>query len=205
MLKSKSYLIVAVLCILALLTGCGQSKPPEKPRGDGTIIIYVTDAPSWEEVTSIMVTLSEVQLHKASNEAEPPGADDQNGGGEWITINISGNATFDLLQIQGVEQFLGRGEVEAAKYTQVRMVIDAVQVRIGTGNLTEATLPDKELKIVQPFNVTKGKTTELVLDFEAGKMVTFPGVAETMLATTAGEGVKAIVEPVVQLIVRQES
>jgi hypothetical protein len=212
-LKSKLCLLIAILSILALLVAaCVQPVPPETPEGDGTIIIYVTDAPPDGEVTSIMVTLSEVQVHKASadqetattnnqTQAQEQERQSQGGEGEWITIDISGNATFDLLQIKGIEQFLGSGEVEATKYTQVGLVIDTIQVKVGSGNLTDAVLPSRELKIVQPFNVIAGETTALVLDFEADKMVAFPRTPE--IATLA-EADKVIIKPVVKLIVRQE-
>ena len=199
MLKSKLYLLITLLSVLALLvTACVQPVPPEKPEGDGTIIIYVTDVPPDEAVSNIMVTLSEVQVYKESAEQEPQLQDEE---GEWITIDISGNATFDLLQIKGIEQFLGTSEVEAAKYTQVRLVIDTIQVKLGSGNLTDATLPSRELKIVQPFYVVAGETTALVLDFEADEMVTLPGAGETFASARAD---KITVKPVVKLVVRQE-
>ena len=199
MLKSKLYLLVACLSILALLvTACAQPVPPEKPEGDGTIIIYVTDAPPDEEVTSIMVTLSEVQVYKASTEQESQSQDDE---GEWITIDIIGNATFDLLQIKGIEQFLGSAELEATEYTQVRLVVDAIQVKVGSGELTDAALPSRELKIAQPFNVIAGETTALVLDFEADEMLP---LSRTLEAPTLAGAEKVTVTPVVKLIVRQE-
>ena len=212
MFKSKLYLLIAILGMLALVAACAEPALPETPEGDGTIIIYVTDASPDKEVTSIMVRLLEVQVHKASAEQETAGTNNQtqeqeqgqqsqDEEGEWITIDISGNATFDLLQIKGSEQFLGTSEVEAAKYTQVRLVTDTIQVKVGSGNLTDAALPSRELKIVQPFNVIAGETTALVLDFEADKMVTLTRAGETVTLARAD---KITVKPVVKLIVRQE-
>lgn len=199
MSKSKSYLLITALSMLAsVVVACVQPTLPETPEGDGTIIIYVTDVSPDEEVTSIIVTLSEIQVHKASAEQEQQSQDAE---GEWITIDISGNDTFDLLQIKGIEQFLGTSEVEAAQYTQVRLVINTIQVKVGSGNLTDAALPSRELKIVQPFNVIAGETTALVLDFEADKMVTLPRTGETVALARADE---ITVKPVVKLIVRQE-
>ncbi|MFC2047833.1 DUF4382 domain-containing protein [Chloroflexota bacterium] len=214
MLKSKFYLLIAISSMLALLVAaCAQPVSPTKPKDDGTIIIYVTDAAPDDEVKSIIVTLSEIQVHKAAVEQEPESASTNNQTqaweqeqqsldeeGEWIIIDTSGNATFDLLQIKGIEQFLGTREVEAAKYTQVRLVIETIQVKVGSGNLTYVTLPSKELKIIRSFNVVASETTALVLDFEADKMVTLPKTGET--ATLGGVN-KITVRPVVNLIVRQ--
>ena len=152
-----------------------------------------------------MVTIAEVQVHKAvaEQEQEQAGSDNQTqeqeqqqtqqGEGEWTMIDISDNATaFDLLQIKGLEQFLGASEVAAGKYTQVRLVVDTVQVALGGGELQDATVPSNELKIVRPFDVVAGEATVLILDFEADKMV-----------TVTGSG-KIIVKPVIKLTVRQE-
>ncbi len=240
MFRAKTYLLTAVVGVLAIIFGaCAPTAPapssvpaPEPapatspvpapaPETGGTLQVRVTDAPPRHEVTSIMVTVSEVQVHKAvaeqEREQEQSASDNQTqeqeqsasgnqtqeqeqeqqqtaqGGSEWMTISLSDNATtFDLLQIQGVEQYLGESEVAAGKYTQVRLVVTQVQVALGGGELQDAEIPSRELKLVHPFKVTAGETTVMVLDFEADKMVTVTGAG------------KIIVKPVVKLTVRQE-
>ena len=224
MLKLKWYILPAIIGMLALFFGaCAQPAPTPTPISPpapsptpsplpapasvGSLNIYVTDAPPREEVTSIMVTVSEIQVHKAVAEQEmeqqQSGTGDQTqeqeeqqtqlGEGEWITIALSADkTTFDLLEIKGVEQFVGTSEVEEGKYTQVRLVIDKAQVKLGDGDLQDATVPSQELKIVHPFDVAGDETTALVLDFDADKMVTVTGAN------------KIIVKPVVKLTVRQE-
>lgn len=214
MFKSKLYLVIAVLSLAALVAGaCAQPAPstPTTPTqaGTGTLKVYVTDAPSREEVTSIMVTISEVQVHKAVAEQEQEqqqlGIGDhaqeqkqeqqmQQSKGEWISINITDDAkTFDLLEIAGVEQYLGQVEVEPVKYTQVRLVVETAQVEFSNnGTLEDAKVPSKELKISHPFNIVGGETTALVIDFDAGRMVNVTGSGDI------------IVKPVVKLTVKQE-
>lgn len=212
MLKPKLFLITVILSVLVLIAGaCAQPvptpTPTPTPTPSGTLKVYVTDAPPREEVTSIMVTVSEIQVHKAvaeqETEQQQSGTENQTqeqeqqqtqlGEGEWLTIKLSDNTiTFDLLKIKGVERFVGTSEVEEGKYTQVRLVIDKVQVKLESGDLQDATLPSNELKIVHPFDVIEGETTVLVIDFEADKMVTVTGAN------------KIIVKPVVKLTVRQE-
>ena len=53
-------------------------------------------------------------------------------------------------------------------------------------------MPSKELKLVHPFDVVAGETTDLVVDFDADKMVTVTGAGKIM------------VKPVVKLTVKQE-
>jgi len=173
--------------------------------------VYVTDAPPSDEVTGIEVTVAEVKVHKAlaeqemeqeqsgtgtqtqEQEQEQEEEQTQQGEGEWITIDLSDDAaTFDLLEIKGIEQYLGTNEVEAGKYTQVRLVVDTIMVALNGGELQEAEVSSGELKIVHPFDVIDGETTTLVLDFDADRMVTVTGAG------------KIIVKPVIKLTVKQE-
>ena len=196
MIKTRLLIGIVVMTLLTALVGaCAQ--PPPTQAATGILKVYVTDAPPSDEVTGIMVTIAEVQVHKAvaEQEQQQAGSDNQTqqGEGEWITIDISDNATaFDLLQIKGIEQFLGASEVAVGKYTQVRLVVDTIQVALGGGELQDATVPSNELKIVRPFDVVAGEATVLTLDFEADKMVTVTGPG------------KIIVKPVIKLTVRQE-
>jgi len=213
MSKSKLYMAIAILGILSLVSGACVQMPPV--HGDyGTLKVYVTDKRAREDVTGILVTVSEVQVHKAlaeqeqeqeqeqqqstagnqTREREQEQQQAQEGQGEWISVNISDDArTFDLFDIEGIEQYLGQIGVEAGKYTQIRLVIETVQVEFNSsGSLEDARIPSKELKIVHPFNIVKGETTTLVIDFDADRMVTITGAGDI------------IVKPVVKLAIRQE-
>ena len=156
-----------------------------------------------------MVTVSAVEVHLANAEQEQEqeqevGASDnrtqeqereqeqeQDATGEWIVIELSGSTTFDLLDIQGIEQYLGASDIASGKYTQVRLVVESVQVALGEGDLQDARLPSGELKINHLFDILPGEITEMVMDFEADKMVT----------VTGNGGI--IVKPVIKLTTRQ--
>jgi heat shock protein HslJ len=207
MLKLKWYLLPAILITLTLAAGaCGKPAETTTPVTEGTINVYVTDAPAREKVSGIWVTISEIQVHKAVAEQEQQqqtGSGNQTqeqqqtqlGEGEWITINLSDNATaFNLMDIVGIETHIGTKVVEEGKYTQVRLVVSKAQVQLGEGEdavLKDATVPSGELKIVRAFDVIGGETTTLVLDFDADRMVTVTGAG------------KVIVKPVIKLTVRQ--
>lgn len=191
--------------------------PTPAPTLTGNVEVYVTDAPPGDNVTSIMVTVSEVQIHKAvaeqeqehsasgnqtpeqgqsasgnqTPEQEQEQQQTQQGEGEWITIALSDNATFDLLQVKGIEQYIGASEVAVGKYTQVRLVVNNVRVALGGGALQDATLPSNELKIARPFDIVAGENTAILLDFDADKMVTVTGAGKIM------------VKPVVKLSIKQ--
>ena len=190
---------------LTALTRMGE----EAPGATGGLQVYVTDAPPRDEVTSIMVTVSAVEVHIAEAEQEQEreqaqaAGDNQTteqereqeqeaeGGGEWLVISLSDNTTFDLLKLRGIEQYLGATELMSGKYTQVRLVVDSAQVALGDGELQDARVPSGELKIAHVFDIEPDQITEMVIDFEADKMITVTGNDEI------------IVKPVVKIITRQ--
>jgi len=195
-MKKLIITMAGILSLVALLAG--GCAPAPTAAATGTVEVRVTDAPRSDNVTSIMVTVSEVKIHKATAEQkqeQPEGSGNQTQqqneeqGGEWISIEITGTNPFDLLQIKGIEEVLGTENVTGGKYTQIRMTVDKVEVSLGENEPEEATLPSGELKFVRPFDVVEGQTTILLIDFDAEKSV-----------TVAGAG-KVIVKPVVRLAI----
>jgi len=234
MMRLKIHSVIPFIVVLVLLAGvsggCAVSTDEEttaetttsvtssatatssvsttQENGNGTLQVMVTDAPPEKKITSVLVTVAQVQVHRAlaeqeqeqdqqqgvtGNQTQEQEQETQQDGGEWITIDISEDAcTFDLLLITGVEQFLGTSDVEAGKYTQIRLVLEDIKVGLdGEEEPRQATVPSNELKLVHPFSVVEGETTVLVIDFDAEKMVNITGAG------------KIIVKPVVKLIVRQ--
>ena len=159
--------------------GTTTTKPPILVSV-GFLEIRVIDAPPRPEVTAVVVTVSSIEVHRASD-------------GDWISIEITGPRTFDLIELRegGLEELLASQEITTGKYTQIRMTVEKVEVGIEGGEPQEAKLPSGELKFVQPFNVVEGQTTVLLLDFDADKSVGFTGDGEV------------IVSPVVTLTVTQ--
>jgi PBP1b-binding outer membrane lipoprotein LpoB len=192
----------------------GESTIPDEPieptetiLSMGRIEVRVTDAPPRDEVTSILVTVAKnsVQVHKAvaEQEQEQIGEGEQNqnqeeqqeqqGGESWLTLNmVEGAEQFDLLEIRGLEEVLAVGELEAGKYTQIRISVESVEVTFGDDEeYREAEVTGGELKFVRPFDVVEGETTILLLDFDAEKSI-----------NDTGQG-KVHVKPVVKLTIQQ--
>jgi len=186
-------LIVAIVAAVAMVVMLVGGYPaPETAQAKGTLQIMVTDAPPEEEVTSIMVTVESVEVHKAAAQQEQQqsatNSTDEKAG--WLPLDIlAGNETFDLLQIQGIEEVLAVAELEAGNYTQIRMTISNVQVRLGDGDLQDVILPSGNLKFIHPFDIVGGQTTALLFDFDAEKSVNVTGSGQI------------IVKPVVKLSV----
>ena len=210
--------IISAIIALTLVAGLGLAGASCVPTGKmptpvpigvptGTVEVHVTDAPPDVSVTSINVTVSGIEIHRAVAEQEEERQGE--GGGQlqeeeqerqegqqqggWIPIEITGENPFDLLQIEGLDELLAIDEVDAGKYTQVRVTVDKVEVALGDNPPEEATLPSGKLKFVRPFDVVAGETTVILLDFDADKSVTVTGAG------------KVIVKPVVKLTIQQGS
>lgn len=171
---------VTLLASLGLAGACTEAVQAKT----GTIEVRVTDAPPEYDIETIDVTFSTVEVHKAGTDEED---------GVWITIGIT-NGEIELLELEAadLEALLATGDgVPAGKYTQLRVIIDAVVVTLVEGEPPEVILPSGELKFVRPFEVFDGETTILLLDFDADKSL-----------TVTGNGT-IIVKPVVTLAIQE--
>ncbi len=157
MKRTALYVLITVFAILAsALAGCAA---PSTSSQTGSVEVRVTDAPPNQDVTSVMVTVTSVEIHQAGGNQQ-----DESG---WLPMELSGASTFDLLQVKGLEQVLATGDLAAANYTQIRMQVSKVQVTFKSGTTSDATVPSGKLKFVQSFDVAAGKPTVLLFDFDA--------------------------------------
>jgi len=171
MSKVSWYLMLfAILPLSAFMT---VSCAPVGPALTGAVEVYVTDPGHGNNISSIDVTASAVEIHKAG---------DKDKESEWIPLDIT-MPTFDLIELKegGLEEILASGNVTAGKYTQIRMTIEKVEVTLGEGEPQEAKLPSGELKFVRPFDVLEGQTTVLLLDFDADEFVNVTGAGDVIV------------------------
>ena len=147
----------------------------------GDLFLYITDAPTNLTIDRLLVTISEIKVHKANYE----GIDDGNNtgntinssveekedsdGASWITI-VEEEQVFNLIEIEDVVEFLGQAQLEPGKYTQIRLnVVNAVVTINGTDH--DMTIPSGEIKLVNEFDIVEGEATTLILDFDAYESV----------------------------------
>ena len=171
------YLVLTALILISLLfIGCAPTPAPEPApapspapepapappaAGTGTIEVRATDAPPTG-VSSITVTVDYIEVHQA-------GAPEDS----WIPV-VEEEKTFNLVEIQGAEVFLGEKDVDAGQYTQIRLNVTDVTVVLDDVEIS-ATLPSDKLKVVRNWEVKPDETTILTLDFEADKFVVVTG------------------------------
>ena len=175
---------------------------PSASASTGTVEMWVTDAPRSDNVSEIWVTVNAVSIHKAptanltsnisdnvsgdtsgnqtDNETDAQEDTTPENPGEWITVNITSESRFDLMTLKGsgngsgLQQILATADLAAGHYTQIRMTVSKVEVKLN-GILKDATLPSGKLKFVRPFDVEAGNVTKLLFDFNADKFVNVTG------------------------------
>jgi len=153
------------------------------PRAmSGRLEIWVTDA--GVEFSSVNVTVSEVQVHRSSDNVP-----DEEG---WITV-ISDDRTFDLIELRDMRALLGDEELEAGHYTQIRLNVDNVTV---DGSSAQVELPSGVLRIVGQFRIEADCTTAYTLDFDvheslkqAGDNIIFDPVVHPIIGEPREEAV----------------
>jgi hypothetical protein len=157
--KMKKLLVIfAILSIgfAGILSGCIQ-------KGQGTLVIKLTDAPSDLNITEALITMSSLQVHYA-------GVGEENDSfGEWITI-VNESQTFDLITLQNASTLFGSAVLQAGIYTQIRLNVDQALVTID-GIQYDLKIPSKKIKLIKPFQVLENDTLTLILDFDIQKSI----------------------------------
>ncbi|MEN8614077.1 DUF4382 domain-containing protein [Dehalogenimonas sp. THU2] len=192
-MKNRFLPVIAALLIAMLIIPAGCAELGIPSPGDligsqpttGRLEVRVTDAPPEKVITAIDVTVASVEINIDGGET---------GEGSWQSLTVlEGKSTFDLLQVQGLEELLATSDLEPGVYNQIRMEVTKVLVTFEGEEPVEATLPSGKLKFIRPFEIVAGKTTVLLFDFIASESI-----------HTAGNSGKVIFQPVIKLSVTQE-
>lgn len=159
--------LVAVLALVAAGGACSDGSGP--PEGMSRARVLLTDAPfPFDAVKRVDVYVVSVAAATTA---------DTSGGAEWVTI-AEPRARFDLLALQGGQATLiGEGDLPAAQYAAVRLVIDVDSSSVtladgtpavvnwqGSGEKTLHALVEQPLALFVP-----GTEMEVVLDFDVGR------------------------------------
>lgn len=154
-------------------TDCGECPPPITFKGE--LVIAVKDVThkltGGYIVTGLNLTIKSIQIHKT----ETNDTDENITAAEWITV-FNGTKKFDLVDYsEDLIALLGEKELEPGMYTQIRLYISEVDVKIYNSIVYiwnksyEAKVPSKVLKLIHPFTIEENKTIVLTLDFDIVK------------------------------------
>ena len=199
--KFKAF-IFFILCVFFFASCSGGGSGDGGSVDTGTVSLNLMDLPN-DEYKAVYVNISEVQVHKAGT------TDNNDGDGSWLTVG-SPNKIYNLLElVNGVMESLGTKELEAGKYTQVRIIlgedIPLDQEKNPAKNINDAYHPESNyvidqtdmviplkipsgfntgIKLVHPFVVTKNGLMELILDFDAMRSIVETGNGKLILKPT---------------------
>lgn len=149
----QNLLVFGLLSILII--GC--SSEATNPEENGTLKLYLTDAPS--DYDAVNITFSEISAHINS---------------DWITV-VGEPIEVNLLDYNNGNTFLlGSESLPSGKYTQIRLHISDANIVVG-GQEQPMTVPSGELKLGPQFTIEDGITYQMVIDFDAAKSVVVTG------------------------------
>lgn len=145
----------------------------------GTMILTVSDPPSLPadikpqnsspKFSSLIVQIKKVEVHSETN--------------HWETLNMPSPMSVDLAQLaRGAVASLGQTILAGGKYTEIRMYLQNATATLNDGTNVTLTIQGKDriIRIVEPFNVSRGKNTTLVVDFDAQNSVVQNGNTYTL-------------------------
>jgi hypothetical protein len=136
----KNTILIVVLTILA--AACSN-------KSTGNFQIYMKDAP--QNFEQILVTMTYIYVHHT-------------GGADIAVLRIP--KVIDLIQLKGRQEFIVDQDLDAGKYTEIRLIINAGSVVAGGVTYT-CEVPSTEIKIPVQFDILKDQTTKIILDFDA--------------------------------------
>jgi len=159
---------LAMVAGALLLSGCPG---PPAPSAAGTLSVRMVDA-GLPGLAGVYVTVGHIDVHPQ--------------GGNWKTVLIP-QTTVNLLElVNGVQVNLGLTDLAAGPYTELRLVLgsipdDTLNILAAphpyanylideAGRVQELTLPGGLQTGIKPaggFSIASGRTTSLVLDFDA--------------------------------------
>jgi hypothetical protein len=146
------------------------------PSGMGMLQVYVTDPPP-PDMEKILVDVKNLQVHRT--------------GGGWFTIDEN-PGSFNLRELEGIQEYLTGKIVDVGKYTQIRLEVVSVNITVDSV-VHSAKVPSGEIKLVGNFEVADGSTTTITLDFNGKESVNVTGNNQY------------IFKPVVKLLVSEPS
>jgi hypothetical protein len=192
-MKKNFVVILVLLFIMILISGCMNILPTQEEDlitlGKGRLKIYLTDTPG--DYLEVNITISKIEAHIAG--------EDEGAEGYWIVLKEWGEGEepeFDLITLQDVSELLVDGIFEIGKYTQLRIFVTKSFIKVEMEETVEENTKEIEvlsevpfevfdveipsvyqtgIKLIHPFEIIEGKTTELTMDFDAEKSIVKTG------------------------------
>lgn len=193
-----SRLVITLFTILLLLTSCDIANDTDSNDGNGTLRVFLTDAPA--DYDAVWIDIQAVRIHLNDNDD----IDEDDDG--WITINQDPMRVNLLDLTNGELKVLGETELEDGTYSQIRLILgsDNEIVKDGVSHtLDTPSAQQSGLKLNIHAVIEGGEVYTLLLDFDAsrsiveagnsGKFILKPVIRTVALATTGA--IEGTIEP----------
>lgn len=184
----RLYLMIAAIVVLAAIVYFFNYYKPVSPPvattttttttpviTTGTLLIGVKDAKyrmsGGNDIVGLNITITKIEVHvDTGNETDESG---------WLIV-YEGSKTVDLIKYNDTIAILSQKDLDAGKYTQIRLYINESNIKITNifqqfyNKVYPVIIKDenKPFKVVHPFSIEAGQTLTLTLDFDIANSVT---------------------------------
>jgi hypothetical protein len=142
----KKLFLILILFSISIIGACTVNQ--QNANQQGILILKLTDNAN-QDYSKVLVTISTIEVNKDGN---------------W-TVFSEQQQTFDLLTLENVAMLLGQQQLDAGKYTQIRLSVDKAKVQlIGNDSLVDAKVPSDKIKLVKGFTIEEGKDIDLFVN-----------------------------------------
>lgn len=179
-----SRIAITLATFILLLTSCDVADDTNTSNTNGTLRVFLTDAPA--DYDAVWIDIQEVRIHLNDDEDIE---DDDDG---WITISEDPMRVNLLDLTNGELEVLGETELEAGTYSQIRLILggDNEIVKDGISHtLDTPSAQQSGLKINIHADIEGGEVYTLLLDFDASRSI-----------VEAGNSGKFILKPVIRTV-----
>lgn len=138
-----------------------------------------------QDITSLVLSVTKVEVHLAY--LGNPGDNANNSSSisgtpsnlkpvdHWETLKINAPVSVDIINLAktGNTAGLGLTSLAAGRYTEVRLYVKSATAKLADGTVVNLTILGRNniVRLVQSFTVVAGKTTSLIVDFNASRSV----------------------------------
>jgi hypothetical protein len=155
----KRLILVLGIAIIGLFSGCSENST-EPETGNGTLKMYLVDAPAGYDAVNIAV--DRVEVHVSNGAGKDSG---------WVVINDQPQ-TYNLLDLtNGARAVLGEATLAPQHYTQIRLFVGEGSHVIVDGVQETLYIPSSTVKLTHAFWIEANTLYEITLDFDAEKSV----------------------------------
>jgi len=166
----KTLLLSVVLIVF--IAGCTTPSTPSEPvddpvepvdlgSGEGTLVISITDAESYQDdFSAINITIEEIEVQRVN--------------GTWMSF-FNGKKTFNVLELVGIKELIEQKKVDEMDFSAIRFSVTSSEIVETDGPAHSISVPNDKIVLTKSFEVMSGQITEMVIDFDPYAVVLLQG------------------------------